>query len=322
MSETSKDQSIETLRGIALVLLVAFHAVEDSYPLIYEYFIYSFNYVRMPLFTIISGFIYALRPVTQGSEWVFFVGKVRRIIVPLIVVETLYFTMSNAFRGQWSAFSKMWEIYFFIYEHFWFLQAIFFIFLTYLIIDRSKLIETVEKWFICMVLSVLISLFLPKSNFLGFTGYLYLLPYFTLGYGFNRFGNQLFTKPIILIILIAFVINTVIHQLIWFGYIDIFHDKISVISICGGITSTFLLFRYRFTIPSLAILGSYSYTVYLFHGFGISLMGKINNIIGVHHFSYFMDFSLQLCAGIAGGILVHNLAGKYSISRRLFLGKR
>ncbi|MEY3219330.1 MAG: hypothetical protein RIT27_687 [Pseudomonadota bacterium] len=322
MSETTKDQSVETLRGIALILLVGFHAVEEGYPQIYEYFIYSFNYVRMPLFTIISGFIYALRPVNVGSEWVFFLGKVRRVIVPLIAVETLYFVMSNTFRGNWNEFSKMWEIYFFVYEHFWFLQAIFFIFLTYLIIDRFKLIETVEKWFILMVLVVLLSLFLPKSNFLSFVGYLYLLPYFTLGYGFNRFNQQLFTKPIILVMSVAFIVNTVIHQLIWFGYINLFHDKISVISICGGITSTFLLFRYRFTIPSLAILGGYSYTVYLFHGFGISLMGKINNIIGIHNFSYFIDFSLQLCAGIVSGILVHNLAGKYSLTRRLFLGKR
>jgi len=47
MSETTKDQSVETLRTIALILLIGLHASEDFYPKIYEYILYSLDYLRV-----------------------------------------------------------------------------------------------------------------------------------------------------------------------------------------------------------------------------------------------------------------------------------
>jgi|WetSurMetagenome_2_1015567.scaffolds.fasta_scaffold44507_2 glucans biosynthesis protein C len=321
MSETSKDQAVETLRAIALILLVAFHSAETYYPKIYEYILYSFNYIRMPLFTMISGFVYALRPVNKGSEKVFFQGKVRRIIVPLIVVETIYFTMQMITKGEWNKLSEIWRVYFFSYEYFWFLQAVFLIFLTFLVLDRFKLIEKVEQWFSWLIMSVFISLFVPKTFFLSLEGYFYLLPYFSLGYGINRYGKQLFVPLIVNAALFAFVISFTIHQLIWFQLIDIPHVPISVLALCVGLNGVFLLFRFRFNIPILAKLGSYSYTAYLYHGIGISIVFKIMGILGLHE-QYLIEFILKIIVGIGLGLLMDHFCSYYSLTRRLFLGKR
>lgn len=321
MSETSKDQAVETLRAIALILLVGFHAAEEHYPKIYEYILYSFNYIRMPLFTMISGFVYALRPVSAGSEQVFFLGKVRRIIVPLIVVETIYFLMQTAIKGEWSKLSEVWRIYFFSYEYFWFLQAVFLIFLTFLVLDRSKLLEKIEHWFVWIIISVFLSLFVPKTFFFSIEGYLYLLPYFSLGYGINRYGKQLFVPLIVNTALFAFVIGFAIHQLIWFQLIDIPHVPTSLLALCVGLNGVFLLFRFRFHIPILAKLGGYSYTVYLYHGIGISIMFKISGVLGLHDW-YFIEFIIKIIGGIGLGLLMDHFCSYYSLTRRLFLGKR
>src|SRR5688500_6001125 len=66
-----RDIPIETMRGIACVLLVAFHVIGDSATAGihvaddsgFRYFANSFQYVRMPLFSFISGVVYAWRPV-------------------------------------------------------------------------------------------------------------------------------------------------------------------------------------------------------------------------------------------------------------------
>src|SRR6185503_21212738 len=81
-SAFTESQRIGTLRGLACVLLVAFHVVgsEPSTGLhagegsAYRQFAYLFQHIRMPLFTFLSGFVYAYRPLRAG-ELPTFAGK-------------------------------------------------------------------------------------------------------------------------------------------------------------------------------------------------------------------------------------------------------
>src|SRR3569833_297723 len=83
---------VETLRGLACMLIVAFHVIgshtasglhvsEDS-P--YRYFANLFMHLRMPLFTFLSGFVYAYRPVIRGQVRAFAAKKLLRLLLPLI----------------------------------------------------------------------------------------------------------------------------------------------------------------------------------------------------------------------------------------------
>src|SRR4051794_34829890 len=56
--------------------------------------------IRMPLFTTISGFVYALRAVGGGAAYGRLVqGKTRRLLVPLVSVGALLFAVELAVPG-------------------------------------------------------------------------------------------------------------------------------------------------------------------------------------------------------------------------------
>jgi peptidoglycan/LPS O-acetylase OafA/YrhL len=92
-----RNLEVDTLRGIACVLLVLFHVVGDT-PAVglripeghwLQVFNEALAYIRMPLFSFISGYVYGFRPY-QGNAPAFVKGKVRRLLLPLITVGTIF----------------------------------------------------------------------------------------------------------------------------------------------------------------------------------------------------------------------------------------
>src|SRR5262245_28926690 len=99
MERSRVDPTIETLRGLAVVLMVAGHVVgqgetrglEAAYGSLPHYLYYCFQYLRLPLFTAIGGFIYAGHRVTSGSGASFLGRKARRLLIPFMAISTLQF---------------------------------------------------------------------------------------------------------------------------------------------------------------------------------------------------------------------------------------
>ena len=116
-----KDLSIETLRGLAIILMVAGHVIGDaptngmraSDTSGFHHAYYSLKFFRLPLFTVISGFVYALRPVVSGRSLIFLRGKARRILLPMAAVGTLEFFLRLIVPGTNSSveLSQIWRIY-------------------------------------------------------------------------------------------------------------------------------------------------------------------------------------------------------------------
>lgn len=71
-----KNPHIETLRGIAIFLVVAGHVIGSTpiggmkidFPSIWRFLYLWIDYLQMPLFTIIAGWVYALRPVERSFQ--------------------------------------------------------------------------------------------------------------------------------------------------------------------------------------------------------------------------------------------------------------
>jgi fucose 4-O-acetylase-like acetyltransferase len=93
MRSKKKSLEIETLRGLACLLLVLYHVIgplggglkiDLGSP--FRVLADSMVYVRMPLFTFISGYIYSIYKIRGNDFSAYFVGKVRRLIVPLFFV--------------------------------------------------------------------------------------------------------------------------------------------------------------------------------------------------------------------------------------------
>ena len=110
---------VQTLRGIACLLLVAFHAIGSSSASglhapdssAYRHFTNLFVHIRMPLFTFLSGLVYAYRPLRPEQALEFSGKKLRRLGVPLIVATTVLYTLHLVTDHRVPPASQVWTIY-------------------------------------------------------------------------------------------------------------------------------------------------------------------------------------------------------------------
>lgn len=85
MANVEKNLSVETLRGIAILLVVVGHVIGSGpdggmkidFPHPLRYFYVWIDYIQMPLFTAIAGWVYALKPFSASSGFGSFVRKKR-----------------------------------------------------------------------------------------------------------------------------------------------------------------------------------------------------------------------------------------------------
>lgn len=118
---TMRDVAIDSLRGIAIILMVTGHVIgnvaetgmrvaDDSG---WRYFYLLLEDVRMPLFTALSGLVYGLRPLTTFSGYPRLIkGKVRRLLVPLVTVGLSFHVVQSLTPGtnSGSALSDAWRV--------------------------------------------------------------------------------------------------------------------------------------------------------------------------------------------------------------------
>ncbi|HYX05716.1 MAG TPA: acyltransferase [Bacteroidales bacterium] len=324
-----KDQSIETLRGLAIILMVAGHVIgntsetgmrveDDS---VFRHMYFSLKFLRMPLFTVISGYVYALRPLDTTMIGKFIKGKARRILLPMIAVGTLQYFVRIIVPGtnKTPDISNIWSIYFFPFDQFWFLQSIFLIFLSITLLEYFKLLRTPLKWFISFIFVCGMFLQMPLfTSFFSFFGYIYLFPFFILGIGLYRFSNFLLSNKISFTLLFVFVASIIVQQLAWYNYLTIDLDRYSPLSLTIGISGIILLFKIKRNLRWLAWFGYYAYGIYLFHVFGTAGSRIIISKFGIHH--GMLIFSVGLLAGLLFPILLETFIDRSPRLRLIFLG--
>ncbi len=277
-----RDLSIETLRGLAVLLMVLCHVIGDSgerglrveEDSLYRYGYFSCMYLRMPLFTVIAGFVYAARPVSFGTAGRFLKGKSRRLLVPFATVAALQFAVQHVMAGltpgvnHAGSWSDLWRVYAFSFDQFWFLQALFAVFLVVIALDGAGLMTTFGGWAACLAAGAAAAHFLPKPEVFSLWGALYLLPYFLLGCGVRRFEPQLSTRTVAVAFGIAFAALFALQQFVWFAGLGADVSTTGWLGLSVGLTGTTLLLRHRRSFAPLAFLGASSFAIYLFHVFG------------------------------------------------------
>ncbi|MFS4416471.1 acyltransferase family protein [Maribacter sp. 2307ULW6-5] len=333
--KSNKNPYVETLRGVAIVLVVMGHVIgsasdggmkvaDDSF---LRYLYYTFEYLRMPLFTVISGWVYALRPAAVDNLVQFMVKKARRILVPMIFVGGLYYIVQSLVPGTnySNSLEDIWRITIFPYTFYWYLHSLFLVFLVVALMDSCKIMDSFRGLLLVALVSILFLVYRDTlimeafPNYFGFKGAIYLLPFFVIGVGIQRFKSVFKNKTLGGLMALVLLGSLVVQQLAWFGLVPYRFSETTGLGLVIGLLGTVVLFRSKFKVPSMVWIGNYAYTIFLFHSFGTSGGRIILQKLGVNHAPVIFFFSLML--GLLLPVVVEKVFNRFNITRLLFLGR-
>ncbi|WEK48718.1 MAG: acyltransferase [Candidatus Kaistia colombiensis] len=329
-----RDRHIEALRGLACVLLVAYHvigndpehgmhiAAHDGWRLFTELFIH----IRMPLFSFLSGFVFQAIVADRTALSTAFGKKLRRIGIPFVVVSTLFYFCFGLVNHDFS--TPIWQIYILPYEHYWYLQATMLIMAALLI--ANCLAGRHARAFMTGLFPVACAIFIIAPTFdpdiFAVDSALYLLPYFLLGqllrvWSLNaRIGDVPARRHVVvarfgLLVAILFALDLAEY----IGLNQLNFARQSALGLLFGLSACLFLFFARLSWRPLELLGGYSYTIYLFHVFFTAALRKVLGILAPG-LSMGVYFAAALAVGLGLPIVLHKLLIRSRWTALLLLG--
>lgn len=333
----NRDIAIDSLRGVAIILMVAGHVIGDSVASgmqvtddsAWRSFYLLLEDVRMPLFTALSGLVFGLRPLRDTRGYPRLVrGKVRRLLVPLATVGSAFVVIQAVTPGTnaQSSLTDVWKLFIYGTGHFWFLHAIFLIFLLVGIVDALGGLSQPAFVLAAIAGTAVFSMYIVVPDpwaVISINGAIRLLPFFLLGYLFTAHTEWLSRRRKALFpmagLTIVFFVARAIEVLDPIDYPRYLGKPLSVLL---GLTAITLLLSARVLMRwvPLARLGYFSYAIYLLHVFGTAPTRILLERLGVH--SEVMVFAACLIMGLTLPVLFEITFGRIRWVSWTFLGQR
>jgi len=318
----NRNLKIDTLRGIACILLVAYHVI-GSNPSnglkisegLYREINDILGYIIMPLFTFLSGVVYAYRPF-QGGSVSYIKKKARRLLIPMLTVGTSFAILQSIIPGSNAAIDNWYLLHIKPVAHFWFVESLFFLFILIVIFEKAKLFNNVLNFSLVLFAMSLLYLSPFENEYLSLKGLVYLAPYFLLGMGLQRYK---LIGEIKLRVKVTIILSTIIlFYLSYNGTIPIDGNR-TLLALLLSFVSCIALYSSGLKWEFMARIGVYSYSIYIFHVFFTAGSRILLNKIGTSQLEIFIVTSLVF--GIIGPIVIELALEKTSHARMLFLGK-
>lgn len=312
---------IQSLRGLACVLLVLFHVAGDApdaglrlpqdHPL--QFFNHVLMYFRMPLFAVIAGYVYARRPC--GPDWTgFLLGKARRLLLPLLSVGTAFALVQAAAPGANTRLASPWQVLVLPTAHFWFLQALFLVFLCTAALERLGLLRTWRRALLLAGAAAALHGVISAPAWFSLDGAVYLLQYFVLGV-----AARLMPAPPRALLVGAGLAFGVLALGVLASDQPFRHPQSLVTLAISGL-GTWLLVFLPWQQPLLARLGDHSYAIFLFHVFFTAASRIALQRLGVDELAVLV--SVGLAAGILGPVAIGLLIARIPWAATLLTGAK
>jgi len=322
-----KEQSIETLRGIAILLVVAGYIIKDdlshveSVASFLEYTYYFLKPIRMPLFTVISAYLYASSPATQATFKKLVTGKARRILIPYFVVSAMQYIFFSVFHVHGPhELQHILKIYLWPFEQFWFLWAIFLIFIGIGILDSINALDTKKKCLGWIMTLIPFYIFLDLPRFLAARGIAYLIPFFIMGYCIRRFSKDLFTPTMLRVYVASLFLSYPAYLHLYSPTATFEEPMYKILMLWVTFSALPLIFHFRPTIPVLAKIGYYAFGIHIFNKIAM-LLPKM----AFEHFHIYNDILIMvtyLGVGIFLSIVISDILERHNFTRFFILGMK
>ncbi|TFD88883.1 acyltransferase [Cryobacterium serini] len=282
--------------------------------------------LRMPLFTALSGFVFAWRsPSDIGSYRRLIIGKARRLLVPLLTVGTLFVLVQSVTPGTNSTrpIQEFWKLYVYGLGHFWFLQAIFLIFLVVGLVNLSALGRKFSFALATLTITsgIAILVNVPAAwDIFSINRAIELLPFFLLGYISSSYGSMLLPARGAVLVLAGALLAVRAAEV--FGVINLPASSSALLSLLLGLTgiTAVVAFRKQLCWLPLAWLGHFSFAIFLLHVFGTAPVRILLNTIGFD--SEILVFVACMAAGLGLPILFEVTLGRFPWISWALLGQK
>jgi peptidoglycan/LPS O-acetylase OafA/YrhL len=316
--------NLDTVRAIACILLVAFHVVGSNperglhadWDSPWRQAMQSFEFVRMPLFTVLSGFLYAGRRATAPTLAPVWRARLRRIGVPLVICTLVTLALRRAFRGDTT---EVWHALLFSYEHLWFLQAILVVFALVALWDVLAPPSPRALAAGCLLAAVLAVGAGWVTDFLSLNGAMFLLPFFLFGM-LLRAGPQLWSERRVIAVAAGVAAGVLgYQQLAIHGAVPAI-TRFNPAALAAGMASALLLLRFVPRVELFDRIGFYSYTIYLWHP--LASAGVRRSLVALGVTARPLLFAACLAAGLLLPLLLHRGLLERTGLAPLFTGSR
>ncbi|MPT48789.1 MAG: hypothetical protein E2598_10275 [Sphingobium sp.] len=293
--KTSPIMKIDTVRGLACLLIVAFHFVgaspKDGMRLpdnsIWRYVIDSTVMLRLPIFTVIAGYLYGAMPVVRGRYGEFLLRKARQLLIPMLFVMFVYIALRYMKDGRQE--DILWAI-LGGYRHLWYLEILFIMFVIVGVADivfKNKNFMLIAMTMMSVVLTTAIS----TDDVFHFDSTFFLFPFFLFGLALYR-NQNLLKEPRVLILALLTTLGTLaFQQASMLGYLPEINWRIlrpsemtplvSLVAWLCGCAATVALLHMLPRISLLEKIAAYSFTIYLWHPAASDVVRKAFNILSI-----------------------------------------
>jgi fucose 4-O-acetylase-like acetyltransferase len=316
--EKTRISQIDTLRGVACLLLVFFHVVGDSpaagLKLAEEHWLHRINgviaYLRMPLFAFIAGYVYAYRPF-QGQTSAFVKSKAQRLLLPVITVGTVFALVQASIPGTNNQMGPWWMLHINPVGHFWFLESLFIVFMVVILFEQTKVLTTPSQVMLAWSSSALLFALWDAPAQFGLGGAVYLMPFFLGGLASKRFeyDREQFMKIAVVGLALAAIYAALLHG-------EAAQPDLATVVL--GLSASFLLLQSRIDNRFFACIGAFSFAVYLLHVFFTAGSRIVLTRLGVD--DTYLLLAAGMVAGVTGPIIAALLIKRVGVLNFLLLG--
>lgn len=312
-SHAARHTGIDTLRGLACLLLVGLHVigeapehglrVAEDHPL--AIFTGLFFHLRMPLFAMLSGFVYAWRPVQPGQVGGFVTGKLQRLGLPLLFAAGSFALINTVLGGAFAVEpAQFWTIFVTPYAQFWFLQAILLLFIVIAVADAlfPKAPLNVAVGMLAISGAIFLSSLGREVEIMSLDRAIYLAPFFAFGIVLNRIGTPA-PKALVNALLFGTALLFVVNALLVMSDPAAPMLRRTILGLSFGLCFSGLLVLRHVSMRWLAWIGTFSFTIYLYHMFAVMALQMGYNFVGMPN--PYLGLALGLVAGIGAPIVFH-----------------